>query len=184
MAQINALAIQENLRGRDFVTVPWLQWEYRLSYPEAKEFMRRLIQWGWVESTPQGIWYSVVEGNMRLRKLRREEVDPLLEALSSDCINALRCIQSHAPEGADFDAVSDAVHGDDDAEEALQTLMERTLVYKANELYFPCVSQKTVRVLVEASQRKRRFGHRGSIYSGGEDAAAIRRLFEDLFGDS
>ena len=46
------------------------------------------------------------------------------------------------------------------------------------------LSQKTVRVLVEASQRKRRFGHRGSIYSGGEDAETIRRLFEDLFGDS
>ena len=31
MAQINALAIQENLRGRECVTVPWLQGEYRLS---------------------------------------------------------------------------------------------------------------------------------------------------------
>ena len=178
MAQINALSIQENLRGRELVTIPWLQREYELSYPEAKEFIRRLIRWGWVESTPQGIWYLVDARNLRLRKLRREEADPLLEVLEGDCISALRCIQLHTPEGADFDDISDAVHDDDDAQVALQTLMERDLVYKANERYFSCLPQKTIKILVEAGQRKRRAGYRG-----GEDTAAIKRLLDELFDE-
>ena len=181
MARINAMAIQENLRGRDLITVPWLQREYELDYSEAKEVMRRLIRWGWVESTPQGIWYSVDEGNLLLRSLQRSEVDPLLEVLDGDCTCALRFIQEHATEGAEFGDISDAVHGDDDAQTALQTLTERKLVYKANERYFPCVSLKTVKVLVEACQRKRRCGFRGSVFGSSEGADLIRRLFDELF---
>lgn len=185
MCKTNVLEIQERLKSQTHISVPWLQTEFDLSYKDARLYLRQMIKRGWVCGEVQGIHYRVYGENLRLRKLRREEVDPLLEDLTGDCTAALGCIQKQQGMGATHEEISDAVYGDDDADAALELLGKYDLVYAHDGHYFSCVSQKTIQVLTEAVKlrRNREMGRRMLGRTEEDDEDRIRKLFDKLFDE-
>lgn len=185
MCKTNALEIQEKLKKQTHISIPWLQTEFDLSYKDARLYVHQMIKCGWVSGAVCGIQYQVYGENLRLRKLRREEVEPLIEDLTGDCTAALGCIQKRQGMGATFEEISGAVYGDADAKEALELLHKYDLVYAFDGRCFSCVSQKTIRVLSEAVKQKRhrQVGRRLVGRSEEPDDDAIRKLFDELFDD-
>lgn len=181
MRETNGLQIQEELKMQKFVTVPWLQLEYDLTYLEAKEFLRNLIERGWVDATPKGIRYSVQKKRLCLRKLRREEVDGLLADMTHDCVLALACISNQKGAGATLDELERTVHGDDDTQAAIRILTKHKLIYQAEEMFFLMVSRKTAQVLENVEAEKRRLIMRRKF---GEDKdTELKKMFDVLFED-
>lgn len=183
MRETNALLIQENLKKRSFVTVPWLQQEYDLTYLEAKEFLQQLILRSWVKPHAEGIRYQVQHRNLCLRKIRRSEVDGLYTDMTNDCVTALNHLERQGGTGATKRELERVVHGDEDTESAIRTLMKLRLIYQVDELYFLMVSKKTVEVINEVESEKRRTVMRRKMSDSGEKDAEIKKLFDVLFED-
>jgi hypothetical protein len=182
MSKINAFTIQQRLGQLESVSIPWIQMEYSLSYRDAKAFLNQLISRAWVGKHPCGIYYAVRPENLRLRVIDRSEVDVLFEKVTTDCVSALQCIREKKG-GATFDELVSAVRGDEDTRDALETLQELNLIYKADELYFSCVSDKTIKVMGDVEAEKRRMEMHRKIRTGMEDMEKCRRLFDALFDE-
>lgn len=184
MDKMNALKIQEILKKKDSISVPWIQRTFSFDYKDAKEFLCLLIRRGWVESQTPGVDYAVLKENLCLRKLDCDEVDWLIEDMTADCANALLCMQGDAEEiGATFSEIEEEVHGKDDTHAAIKILTEHKLIYKAGDRYYPAVSKQTVHVLENVANAKRQAEMRRRI-TGKEDLnKSLRELFDVLFED-
>ncbi len=183
MGEINAVMIQEELEGRCFVTVPWIQMKYGLDYTEAKAFLQHLIRRGWVEPNADGIQYPILHDNLCLRRLTRDEVDPLIANVTSDCVSALHRIQKNMGMGASYSELSSAVRGDDDITEAVKILTDHKLIYLWDNLYFTMVSKETVSVLAEMVRAKRHAEVGRRMADITENVKSIKSLFDVLFDD-
>ena len=79
MSDINVFTIQQRLREDAFVSVPRLQLTYGLNYRQGKHFLQNLIDRGWVDATPVGIRYRIHKDLLKLRRIRKDEVEKLLD---------------------------------------------------------------------------------------------------------
>lgn len=183
MRKTNALLIQETLKQRKYISIPWLQLEYDLTYLEAREFLKQMILRGWVASEPTGIHYSVRRKQLCLRKIRRDEVDGLYNDLTADSILALTCIEKQAGTGANFQDLERAVRGEDDTEAALQILNKHKLIYQADDLYFLAISKQAAQVLWAVDMEKRKSAIRRKMSDSAEIEEKIKKLFNALFDD-
>ena len=168
---VNAYLIQETIRQKEYVTVPWVQRTYGLDYKDAVNFITLLQRRGWVESTPRGIRHPVKKGCFFLRKIARNEVDGLIEDITLDCVAALTCIQKKVA----------GVQGVSDTEEAVKILNEHNLIYLVNDLYFVTVSQETVSVLSQVVNRKRRMEANRRMSGKSDSNGVLIHLFDVLF---
>ena len=184
MYNANAYLIQEKIKQKGHVTVPWLQSEYDFDYKEAKEILAHMIERGWLKAKPDGIKYEVDKSNCCLRKLARDEVDGLIEDLGYDSASVILCIQSKEMHGATLDDIERSLRGDEDeAAEIIDMLTDHRIINKFNGLYFLTVSRKTVSVLCEVARGRRHNPFSGRSSGKSEDIRAIRKLFDELFDE-
>lgn len=183
MRETNAMLIQETLRQQKYVTIPWLQREYALSYDEARQFLRQLAERGWVDPQVNGIQYAVRPQFLCLRKIRRNEVDALYENLTKDCILVLSRMDEMEGQGATEAELERAVRGMDDTTAAIRILLKQKLIYQANDLYFLTISSKSVSVLWRVDMEKRKASILRKNEGDGQMSERIRMLFEELFED-
>lgn len=182
MEKMNALTIQEILKKKDSVSIPWIQTAFSLDYKDAKEFLCMLMKRGWVEKETQGVEFAVLKKNLRLRKLTPDEVDPLIEDLTTDCATVLKCIVDEDI-GATFEEIEDEVHGQEDTRTAIEILTKHNLIYKAGDYYLTAVSRRTVTVLENVVRGMRQSELKRRI-SGKEDGKAfIWEMFAVLFDE-
>ena len=182
MSDINVFAIQQRLRAGAFVSVPRIQKTYGLNYCQAKRFLQNLIDRGWVEEKPKALRYRIRHDMLKLRRIRKEEVNDLLDAITSDAVNALDCVIHHP--GAEFKTLEDAVRGKDDTVAAVTVLVERDLIYCYKEHFYPCVSGKTAKVLKDVAFAKERIASRNRMLKGEEDFSKLLVMFNVLFEDA
>lgn len=183
MCSVNAYLIQEKIKQLEYVTVPWIQKEYGLNYREAKEFLSFLHRRGWIESHATGFEYLVIQNNLQLRKIVREEVDGLIEDITFDCIDALTCIQKRSACGASYSEIEAAVRGDDDTKDALKILNDHKLICLFQEMYFATVSKRTIEVLSDVVSEKRKNEVYGKLSGNAENNKQLEKMFEVLFDD-
>ena len=184
MDKLNALKIQEILKKKTCVSIPWIQKTFSFDYKDAKEFLRLLIKRGWVESRSRGVEFAVLKENLRLRKLDCDEVDLLIEDITTDCVSALRCMEGDPEEiGATFSDIEADVHGTDDTHAAIKVLTGHRLIYKAGDCYYPAVSKQTVRVLDQVANAKRHTELRRRITGKEDFNKSLREFFDVLFED-
>lgn len=184
MYNTNAYLMQEKIKQKGHVTVPWLQSEYDFDYKEAKEILAYMIERGWLKAEPDGIKYEVIKSNCCLRRLVRNEVDGLIEDLGYDSASVILCIQSKEMHGATLDEIEQSVRCDEDeTREIIDMLTEHRIIYKFNDLYFLTVSRKTVSVLCEVARGRHRNPFSGKSSGKSEDIRAIRNLFDELFDE-
>lgn len=179
--QMNAYQIQQLLVGLDYVSIPWIQTTFSLLYSQAKEVLARLQRRGWVGKTVQGNRYLVRKENLKLRYIRRDEVNSLIEDINSDITAALQCMQEN--DGADYDELENAVNGKEDTDKAIKIMKDHGLAYEVDGLYFSCVSKKTVQTLAAVASTKR---HSGLRFRRGENQdiqQEMKDLFDELFDD-
>jgi hypothetical protein len=119
---------------------------------------------------------------LKLRRIRKEEVNDLLDAITSDAVNALDCVIHHP--GAEFKTLEDAVRGKDDTVAAVTVLVERDLIYCYKEHFYPCVSGKTAKVLKDVAFAKERIASRNRMLKGEEDFSKLLVMFNVLFEDA
>lgn len=181
MEKCNALQIQEALKKQTYVTVPWLQLEYGLSYLEAKDFLQQLILRGWVAPQAEGLRYDVHHGHLCLRKIRRDEVDGLYADMTSDCVTVLNHLEKQG--SADFEELEEKVQGDDDTREALQVLMDHRLIYQVEAMYYLAISKRAVNVIWTVDTEKRRTVMRRKMMDPDEIERDIKKLYNALFED-
>lgn len=183
MCSVNAYLIQDKIKQLEHVTVPWIQKEYGLDYKEAKEFLTFLQRRGWIESHPIGIEYLVIHNNLQLRRIVREEVDGLVEDITSDCIAALTCMQKRSTCGASYSEIEAAVRGDDDTKDAIKILNNHKLICLFQEMYFTTVSKRTIGVLSDVVSEKRKNEANKRLSGKVENNKQLGKLFDVLFDD-
>jgi len=177
---VNAMIIQENIKKMEFISIPWIQIEYDLSYKQAKEFFNQLLLRGWAEEVPEGNLYRLNHENMKLREITANEVDVLFEDFDTDCSNALETINEKVC--ATSVDILKSVRGEDDTNKALEKLSKNNLIYVFNGKYFSCVSSQTVKVLSNIAREKRlkemdeRHGNKSA-----RTEETIKKLFDELF---
>ena len=181
MAQWNAVSLQEILRQKNAVSVPWIQQKFHLEYSNARALLTQLIQRGWVEAHPVGIDFAVQTGNLRLRKVRPEEVDKIIEQLDSDCASALECLQEKAGNGVTFSDLRKAVRGDEDTKKVMNTLLDLDLIYSYQSRLYPCLSSKAMNVLERVARAKNRSDFSRRLSGKNETLADLRKMFDPLF---
>lgn len=181
MSKVNALKIQRSLEGMETVSVPWIQTEYDLDYFSAKSFLEQLVSRGWIKSEPEGIFYSVISDNLKLREIAKNEVDTLFEEVTGDCISALNCVSRNGR--AFFKQIEVAVRGEDDTKEAIATLLKNNLLYLCGNIYYCCVSEKTIKVLTEVVKGKRQLESSKGRKNEEDEIKKIKSLFDELFDE-
>ncbi len=184
MSKLNAYMIQEMLKSSERISVPRIQLDFRLNYREAKEFVGYLQRRGWIEEESDADGYQILPENMHLRRIERSEVRALIDNITFDCIEALKCMRKLSlSTGADFSALESAVQGDDDTDCALGVLMTHRLCFKVKDLYFSAVSAKTIEVLCNVVKAKREY--KVDMLISGENGARARleKMFDVLFDD-
>lgn len=153
MKKVDALSIQKSIRSMGYVTVPWIQVKYHLSYGEAKEFLEELIRRGWVESKPVGIRYAVIGEHLVLRKIKLGEIDGLLDGLTRDSVRVLGEM-TRRNDGVTMPELLRVFRREENAlAKAIDFLMERKLISRINDRFYMAVSKATVIVLCEAFER-------------------------------
>lgn len=138
--------IQEQLRDKNGVSVPMLQYGYGLRYSQAREFLRQLQLRGWVSPTCRGVEFRVRKRKLFMRCLEHHEVAHLMVNYSNDCRDAL---EQAALGGATFGELERAVRGEEDTKHAIHDLTDMKLLWKEGDLYFSRVSNQTVSILGE-----------------------------------
>lgn len=179
MNRMNALQIQQTLVGRDYVSIPWIQNTYGLPYSQAKEFLAQLQLRGWVEKKVQGTHYLVRKENLQLRRLERKEVDSLIRDVSYDCGCVLRLLKKG--KCADFGELESTIDDADDTIAAIEVLEKHKLIYRADGVYFSCLSDKEADVLVSLSRQKRHGFFQGEDSDDLGKIRKMRLLFNALF---
>lgn len=182
MRDINIFSIHQWLREGTFVSVPRIQQTYGLTYRQGKRFLQHLLDRGWVEDAPVGIRYRIRKNMLKLRKIRKEEVRDLLDAITGDAATALLSIIEGR--GADFDTLEDAVRGKEDTMKAVTVLVERDLAYCWKERFYPCVSGKTAKVLKDVAFEKERIASRNRMLKKDDDFSNLLEMFQVLFEDA
>ncbi len=181
MHSANIFTIQKKLAAQSAVSIPWIQNEYGLSYSEAKAFLRRLAYRGWVKDEADGISYPIIKENLKLRAIRRDEVDKLIDVITPNCHSALACIGKNG--AANMRLIELNVSGiDDDAEIEIKTLLENDLIYEYGGKYYSCVSKKVISVLGEMTRRTRLMIRSRTIHDE-ESREELKRLFDPLFDE-
>ena len=183
MCNINAYLIQEKIKQMEYVTVPWIQLEYRLDYRGARGFLDILQKRGWVDPLPEGIKYPVIPINLQLRKISREEVDGLIEDITDDCVEVLTRIQVNAPNGTPYSDIEMTVRDEDDTQTALRILNDHKLIYFVNDLYFAIVSNKTIDILSDVANEKRISQISRKRAQQNPEQNRLQKLFDSLFED-
>lgn len=185
MDQVNAYLIQEKIKRKRYVSVPWIQQEYGLHYGEAKAFLTHLKNRGWIAPATTGIRYFVNRKRLFLRKLDRDEVDGLIEDINMDCVAALKCMQKADGSGALRMEIADAIRDEDDTNEVIEILNRHRLVYQEAEMFFLRVSRKTVEVLEKVVRRKHRNAASRRFLEEDDEGCddSCKELFDVLFED-
>lgn len=182
MSQMNGYTIQQALKQRSYVSVPWLQVEYDLQYAEARELLRRMTARGWLRKEAEGNQYQVVAENLKLRNINKPEVDAICTALTAGCIGVLKYIQKK-PDGATMAELVAALKDEDDARQAVTVLLEKNLIYCVDGVYFNCIPAKAVQVLQRVWDTKRRSMMRRRMSDEAQEPLDFGELFDELFGD-
>ena len=102
---VNIFMIQQQLREGVFISIPRIQQTYGLTYSQGKRFLQNLMDRGWVDEKPIGIRYRICKGMLKLRKIQKDEVVDLVDAITSDAATALMVIVQG--NGVDFDDVEE-----------------------------------------------------------------------------
>ena len=178
---MNAFQIQQTLEGVTYVSVPWIQNTYGLAYSRAKEFLAQLHLRGWVGKNPQGNRYPVLKENLRLRFLERSEVDDLILNISDDCGCALKLLKNG--KCVTFKEMVEEVTDEEDTIKAIGILETNKLIYKVEDVYFSCVSDKTLEILETVGRSKRRGFGRSEVSLNLEKRLQLREMFDILFED-
>jgi len=180
MKTINAMTIQETLKNMEFISIPWIQMEYNLSYRQAKEFFNQLLVRGWADSIPEGNLYRIKKENLKLREIVTSEVDTLFKEVDSDCVNALEAIEKNG--SATKIEILKSVRGEDDTNNALEKLLNNNLIYLFDKKYFSCISSHAIKVISKVVREKRlkemdeRHGN-----TSARTEKTIKKIFDELF---
>lgn len=180
MDKINALTMQQTLRERESVSVPWLQQTFGLSYREAKEMAENLAYRGWIGEKPAGVFFPVIPENLKLRPLERKELDTLFSVYSGDCNTAMAVLQEKGSQGASFAELSKRVRSDADTDMAMTILTGIGLAYEYKEIYFSCIPANGFCILEEMLEMRRRESRRRAPDPAGltdEIREALDRIF-------
>lgn len=183
MSKMNAYLLQENIRLRGYVTVPWLQTEYKLKYGDARNIVELMVQRGWIAPEAIGIKYFVLKENLNLRKLRREEVGGLVADVTTDSSAALLCIKNADGAGATLSEIESAVQGEDDTQAALKILHEHNLISFSNDRYFSNVSRETIDIIADVAQEKNPGPFRKMFTERNDNYEHLKKRFDVLFDD-
>ncbi len=181
MTKVNAYTIQEKIRKESYISVPWIQRKFALSYKDAVNFLNLLIKRGWIAGEAEGIRYAVHEENLKLRKIRRDEIDIIIADITLDCIPGLLCILRHVADGATYEEMREAIRGEEDTEKTIGILRKNNLIYEFDGVYFSCISNKTFKVLVDVVKHKREIGE--SQCERPDEVEKMRKLFDPLFSE-
>lgn len=178
---MNAFQIQQSLAGMPYVSIPWIQREFGLTYSQAKTFLAQLQLRGWADRKVQGNRYAVRKENLRLRFLDRSEVDDLIMDISKDCGSVLRLLKKG--KCVTFSEINDDINDDEDTARAIAILVKHKLIYLVDDVYFSCVSDKALEALGAVSRAKRygRYGREESMDL--EKMMQMREYFDILFED-
>ncbi len=174
MKKTNGLILQEILRNEDYVSVPWIQQRFSLSYADARRFLDNIINRGWAMIAGDGLRYKIYPKNMKLRKLERSEVDGICKEINRYSATVLCLLKER--DGITFKDAEDKLKGEETARDALVVLQQLNLIYLYNERYFRCVSDRTIGVIDKVASRKR-------FSSGDEEGgnSSLKMLFDTLF---
>ena len=182
MLNTTVFMIQQQLQEVAFVSVPRIQLNYGLTYTQGKRFLQNLLDRGWVEEKAIGIRYRIRKEMLRLRRIRRDEVEDLVDAITCDAATALMTIVR--ANGVDFDEIEDHVKGREDTRKALELLVNKDLVYCWRERYYSCVSGRTAKVLDNVATEKDRMMTRNRILKKEMDLSTLTDMFQVLFEDA
>lgn len=177
--RLNGLVIQEALRAKPFVSIPWLQTTFGMGYSDARVLLTQLQKRGWVSRFPKGVEFRVQRRYLKLRRLEQSEVDDLIENFSEDCLNAMECA---CEEGATFEEMERAVKGETDTKNTIAYLKRRRLIWEYDGMYFVSVSKLTVSVLKDlVNSKKRASSLKRLMAESGDDDDDYTLLFKPLF---
>ncbi len=173
------LELEDALRKRDSVSVPWLQMEYGLTYAQARPLVSELVSMLILESEPDGLEFSVIHRNLLFRRLERNEFDPLYNDFAASDIRLLEAIVKNKKSTFDELAKMDRAKTvlSKSTAEKLQVFLEHKLVSEINGYYVPRISEFTVTVLGEIFLRK------ANMKQTAEEKRHAAMLFERLFDE-
>ena len=66
MEKINVYQFQQTIAQRQYVSVAWLQQDFRLPYAQARKCLQWLQDAGWVGETEGGTQFPVLQENLQL----------------------------------------------------------------------------------------------------------------------
>ena len=188
MSTLNAWVIQETLKQAEIINVPWVQHTFSVTYLQAKDMVTEMERRGWLFRTMDRRGWRVMTANLFLRRLDSSETDTLCEALTSDCLSALECLQKAAGEGVTFEDLENAVRGTTDTREAIRTLTDLKLIFCSHkQSYYSCISVRESRALTRAVRRRQREessrGHRDEDADLAEFRDALWDAIQDADSD-
>lgn len=183
MKTINALELQERLRENKYISIPWLQVEYDMEYRDAKALINQLAIRGWVQMMFGSNKYKVIKDNLLLRKIKKSEVDDLIEEIDMEGAAALIFLCRMIEDGATIDDLEDEMGCDEDAAIAVDLLRNHELIYDFNGLYFSRVSEETAKVLMTVVRAKRQRDMIMRVSGEKKGSDEIRQLFKHVLAD-
>lgn len=151
----NAFIIQENLKKKEYVTIPEIQCEYNLIYGEAKEFVEQLIARCWVNPVADGIKYYVKKDNLCLRKISPDEVDGFIDDITDGCVLLLNYIYRKSGVITLHSDLIDEFGDEESSEKVMDMLLKHKLIHLNGEYCLQRVSKRVVSALHEMSRRRR-----------------------------
>ena len=173
------LELEDALRKRDAVSVPWLQKEYGLTYAQARPLVSELVSMLILEGESDGLEFSVIHRNLVFRRLERNEFDPLYNAFVASDIRLLEAIVKNKKSTFEELAKRDRTKTmlSKSTSEKLQMFLEYRLISEINGYYVPRISEFTVEVLCEIFLRK------ANTKQTAEEKKYVAMLFERLFDE-
>lgn len=173
------LELEETLRDRASVSVPWLQLKYCMPYSEARPLISELAALLILESEPEGLEYTVINQNLVFRRLERDEFEPLYNSFVASDIRLLEIIVKNKK--STFDELinvdkSKSMLSKSTAEK-LQAFLDHRLISEVNGYYIPRISEFAVTVLNEIFLRK------ANAKQTAEEKKNVAMIFERLFAD-
>ena len=142
--------LQNRLKTEGGCSLPQLMLWCGLDYPAASSLLRQLIRRGWVSGRAEGVRYGVQPENLRLRKLRRREAECLFPKMNRYEVALLVRISEEC--GVDRLPLDRAARSISRAEEALEELKKRRLIYCYDGKYFPCIGYAEAMLLQELTR--------------------------------
>ncbi len=180
MTKWNAYTLCNLLKAEKGITMPQLQQLLSADYSQTGEILQEMIRRGWLEDKPLGMFYAARPENLRLRHLRRAEMDKLLEDVKRDWARGVALL-SREP-GTDRAALGKKFRCEEEEEDdMIRQLLQADLIYVWQDRYYSCVSKLTARFLDEVVFHKERLkAKHGEKYCIQRDAS-ILSLVEDHF---